>query len=242
MKICLFTHTLNPRTGAGEFSGNLIDNARDLHSGINFTILTSEDLLPPKFWKFLFNFRQIRKKIKESDVIHALDTYPYGVMALVANAFINKPLIITAVGSGSVRFIKYQGFKSFLLRLAYRKADKVTAISSYIANQLKGWVSGLEVEIINHGVDTRFWSESKEFNIDPLIMKAKPYILTVGEMKERKGYSESVSVFYETLKSFPELKYIIVAREDRNNEYWNVVNRQIKDLRIEDSIFFLSNL
>ncbi|KKT40781.1 MAG: hypothetical protein UW30_C0018G0001 [Candidatus Giovannonibacteria bacterium GW2011_GWA2_44_13b] len=77
----------------------------------------------------LKNFFRIRKIFKECDVIHAMDTYPYGIIAALASLGLGKKIIITAVGSGSIIPL-YS--KIFFLPSVFscKRADAIVAISN----------------------------------------------------------------------------------------------------------------
>ncbi len=236
MRICYLSHTLNPKTGAGVFTENLINSIRGHVKDAEFCVLTSENHIKPRITSLLRNLPHIRKKFREADVIHALDGYPYGVVAALANLGISKPLIITAVGSGSVGLIKQTGLKSRLLKWAYQRANKLTAISRYIANEIRNVLPGLSIEVINHGVDTEFFK--------PLGTKENeaPVIVTQGEFKRRKGYSEILPIIKKVVEKTPDVKYVIVANIDRNKEYQMELQLLMRTLDIESAVIVKSNL
>ena len=241
MKICLLTHSSDSSTGAGRFASRLANGIESGIPGTQISILTANNLLSPKLGSLFFNLRSIRKEFRMADVIHALDAYPYGVMAHLANIFINKPLIITAVGAGSVKFLQSKSWRYFLLRRAYISATKLTAISGYVAKEIKKYIPNLEIAVINHGVDSDFWSK-EEGLLDDGISKAKPYILTVGEMKERKGYVKALEVMSEVLKSCPKVKYVIVSNVERNIIYWRKIEEQIRNLKLTNKVIVVSKI
>ena len=236
MRICYLSHTLNPKTGAGVFTENLVNAVRARWKDSEFCVLTSENHLKPGILSLLVNLPYIRKKFREADIIHALDGYPYGVVAAIANLGISKPFIITAVGSGSIGFLKKTGLKSKLLKWAYKKADKVTAISRYVANEIRNVLPDLPIEVINHGVDADFFK--------PLGTKETetPYIVTQGEFKRRKGYSEILPIIKRVIDQRPDMKYIIVADIKRNKEYQMELQLLLRALDIEDKVVVKSDL
>ncbi len=241
MKTLYLTHTLNNRTGIGEFASNVINGVRKM-SGITPEVLTSEDFLSVNFFKLIMNWPKIRQKIREADLIHALDTYPYGVMAVLAKLFIKKPLIITAIGSGSLQNLQGKGIRTLLLRYAYRKATIVTAISRYVAEEINKVLPEVSVEVINPGVDYRYWGRSENSEITSMLHKFQPYLLTVGEIKKRKGYSVLLPILEKIIKNGSEVQYVIVGNRDRNQKYWNELDVLIRNLGIEREVSVLSNI
>lgn len=236
MRICYLTHTLDPRTGAGVFTENLINGTRVIRKEAEFSVLTSENHIKPDLLGFLRNLPHIRERFKEADIIHALDGYPYGVVAAIANLGISKPLVITAVGSGSVGLLRQSGFKPKLLKWAYKKADKVTAISRYVANEIRNVLPDISIEIINHGVDADFFKPIGTKENDAL------YIVTQGEFKRRKGYSEILPIMKKIFDEKPDSKYMIIADTGRNKEYQMELQLLLRTLDIEDKVIIKSGL
>ena len=239
MRICVLTHTLNPRTGVGVLTNNIIDGIRKVNQDINFSVLTSEDYIKPSVYEIIKNWRHIREEIKSSDIVHAIDTYPYGVIACIANFRASKPVIITAVGSGSVRMLEGFGWKSFLLRWAYRRADSLTAISNYVANEVKKTLPNLSIEVINPSVDYEFYSK-EDNKKHPSALEGR-YIITQGEFKERKGYEEILPIM-KKIMAVSDVKYVIVGNTGQNREYQEKLYKIMKDLGIREKIFIRTNL
>src|SRR3989344_7130297 len=239
MKICILTQTFNSQTGAGVFAGNLIDGVKKRDHNMEFSVMTGEDFLKPNIYQLLKNWLHIRNEIKKSDLVHALDAYPYGVIACMANLGVSKPVIITAVGSGSIGKLGNFGWKPQLLRWAYGRATRVTAISHYVAQEIKKVLVDLSIEVINPGVDYDFYaSKSGEAKTST----EYEYIVTQGEFKKRKGYEEILPVIKEVMMVKPDLGYMIVANESRNESYRDKLYKLMEDLGIRDKVTVRSNL
>lgn len=232
MKVFFITHTVKSKTGAGEFAANLINSLTHAVPSIKLEIITSENL----------NFFNLVKKAWKSDIIHAFDVYPYGVLAATANLLVRRPLMITAIGSGSLQPLHSRGVRLHLAKWACRKASRVTAISHYVAGEIRRILPGLPVEVINPGVDYEFWSTGGQSGMEEKLAGLKPYLLTVGEFKRRKGYSELLPVMKNIFSVFPDMKYIIVADKDRNRKYFEELQGLIERLGIKDKITVLSDL
>ena len=50
MKICIFAHTLDDKTGTGELVGNIMKGVSAAISEYSFIALTSENLLKPDYF------------------------------------------------------------------------------------------------------------------------------------------------------------------------------------------------
>lgn len=240
MRLCILTDTLNPRTGMGILAGNIIDEIRRSKPNTELSVMTSEDYLKPNVYCILRNWSHIRSKIKGANIIHALDGYPYGIIACLANIGISKPVIITAVGSGSIRRLGGFGWKSVLLRWAYRRVTCITAISHYVAREIKKVLPGLTIEVINPGVDHVFYAGSDDR--ESTGVSVGEYIITQGEFKKRKGYFEMLPLIKKVMDVRPGIKYVIVAHIDRNKKYQNELYLFMDKLGIRNKVIVKSHL
>lgn len=239
MKICVLSQTLNARTGAGVFTGGIVDGVKRGRPDIEFSVITSEDYIKPSFYHLLKTWSRIRDEIKKSDMAHALDGYPYGVVACLANIGLSRPIIITAIGSGSIRKLGGIGWRSWFLRWAYRRATRVTAISRYVAGEINKVLPDLSIEVINPGVDYNFYAGRSD---ELKTATEYEYIVTQGEFKRRKGYEEILPIIKEVMAVRHDLRYVIVANESRNETYRDKLYKLMTDLGIRDKVTIRSNL
>lgn len=242
MKICLLTHSLDIQTGAGESAYNITKCIKELLPEVDFSFITSNDLLKPSYFGVFRNLGKIYKRMRDADIIHAMDVYPYGVVAMFVNFLLNKPMIITAIGTGSIQLLSRSGWKAFFSRMVYKRANYITAISRYIAEEIKKEIKSVDVKVINLGVDYKYWSEKGESSLNDKIKNLKPYILSVGELKRRKGYDVILPILGELFKKHIDLNYIIVANVERNFVYRDELYRQIEELGLSKRVYFFSRL
>lgn len=254
MKIGYLTYDINPQAGWGRYSADLIFGAQKLGADIVILKELNDGLIGQIVLKrgksLLATALKIRKYLADCDIIHALDGYPYGVMAALANLTLKKKLVITAVGTYAVEPLA--SLKTgFLLRWAYRRADKITAISHYTKEKIlekasakggpqpsrlagaSGW-GNLDIQVILPGLDFEHFYR-------PRLTSTEDYILTVGALKERKGYHVSLSAFAAIKDKFPQLKYYIIGRQDET-EYFNKLKEIVKRNGLETRVRFLTNL
>jgi len=247
MKICFLTHNLKQDNGAGVFSLRLVNGLRK-SLGCEVVVLTTEpsgfsfekSILYPKKIKLISQFFNIRKIIKECDIIHALDAFPYGLIAILCSFRLGKRIIITAVGSGSIIPL-YQRFYSALTKYCYRKADRLTAISQFTKTEILKKVKNLEIQVINHGVDFEEFSKLSEKGKTEELSKYRPYILSVGALRWRKGHHFSIQAFAKISQVFPDLKYLIVGKKQAQ-KYYDKLLKLVKDLNLEGKVFILNNI
>ena len=156
---------------------------------------------------------------------------------MLASVGLNKKIIITAIGSGAVQPL-YNPFLKPLIEWSYRRADKVVAISNNTKKEIQKFLPNLEIEVINHGVDfEKFQNESAD--IPQNIKNLKPYILSVGVLKERKGYEYSIKAFSKIAQKFPNLNYVIFGWDytSTSSEY-SRLKKIVSDLGLSGRVIF----
>ncbi len=220
MKVCFLNHNLNAATGAGRFGVNLIERLRRADPKLDAVVLTAlgsghpleASILHQRFFRLVLAIPRIRALLQSCDVIHALDGFPYGVIAALASIGLGKKFIITAIGTGAIRPFR-RLVRGRLLAWAYRRADRVVAISRYTRGEIHKRVPNLTIEVINHAVRAEEFSENLEKDLSEneklAIKKLKPYVLSVGGWKKRKGFEYSFAAFAEIRKRFPEMRYVV---------------------------------
>ncbi|MBI4119960.1 MAG: glycosyltransferase family 4 protein [Parcubacteria group bacterium] len=239
MKICYLNRHLQDNTGVGAFCLSLTRSIVGIRSDVSYNVLTGEDILSGGFFGLVFNFFKIRRFFRQYDIIHALDAWPYGVIAAFFSLGLKKRVLITAVGTGAVEPL-YHTLKKQLLIWAYRNAHRVVAVSSNTRSEILKVVPDLKIDVINHGVDVSKFPASA----DPLrqsfseIENLRPYILSVGWLKPRKGLIYSLRAFALIAPKFQGLRYMIVGE---GLEYENLVAESIR-LGVHDKVIILKKV
>jgi phosphatidyl-myo-inositol dimannoside synthase len=238
MKVGYLTYGLNPLGGWGRYGSDLISGMQ--RSGIDVVILKiDKDSKHPGISALHGGARIFTSAIKSAyylgdcDIIHALDLFPYGVIAYGANFFLKKKLVITTQGTYSVEPLHSWKTK-FLSKSAFNSADSIISISNFTKQKLSSQINFHDIEVINHGIDL------KRFSIKHIDSKDE-FILSVGSLKYRKGYHVSIPAFALAKKSFPNLKYkIIYGRYD--DSYLRQLKGLVAQYCVEKDVEFLSGI
>lgn len=241
MRIYYLTHDLHHNTGIGVFSAHFIRKIQELRPGWEISTITEESLSMNR-WGLLKNFFKIRRYIKNCDIVHALDAFPYGLAAILCSLGLKKKIFITAIGSGAIRPLS--GFFSlFLAKFVYRWADEFVAISNYTAGRIKEKIPGLDIKVVNLGVELNlFESQPADAELEKLVSDKKPYIFSDGSLKTRKGYEVSIPAFAEVLKEIPAFNYIIMHNKiEPGFFYGDKIRELIKKLNLENKVFFFED-
>jgi len=222
MKICYLIDNINPKHGGGRYAGDLIAAVKK--EGYEVTVLEVNSILDTV---------KVRKYCKNCDIIHAIDGYPYGVVAALANIGLTKKVVITVQGTYAVAPL-YSFSKAALVKWAYKKADMIVAISRYTKKEILKKVSVQNIEVINHGV---YFDEIYK---EPIESEEK-FILSVGGLKYRKGYHISIPAFALAKKEIPDLKYKIISGY-KDDVYFGELKKIAARCGVEKDVEFLSGM
>lgn len=248
MKICFLAHNIKRNNGGGvlvshviegirqEFSAEIVAFTTEGGSGVSYEM----PILYPQKLSLLWKFFYIRNIFKNCDAIHAFDIYPYGVIAVLYSLGLRKKILITAVGSGSIIPL-YSALLSFVVKFCYRRVSYVVAISGYTKKEILRKMPRLAVQVINPGIDLAEFESAKTVSLPEYVRAYQPYIVSVGALRWRKGFKQSIRAFAEVSRRFPELRYIIVGKK-----YTDIYIQRLRDiiaeLHLEKKIVLLENV
>ena len=129
------------------------------------------------------------------DVIHVHWPMPHAVFGWAAKRACKARLATTFYGA-ELRWVKNSlPFMKWFLRWAIKVSDKVVAISTFTANEVRS-ISDVQVEVIPYTIG---FDANLKFKIQNS-KSGKPVILTVGRMVERKG----VRYLIEAMQQLPQ--------------------------------------
>ena len=252
MKVCLLTDELSSKHGWGRYSIAVIRAL--LRQGVDVRILspkhlcTEQDLLEhpdhQSITSFLWetrsllsttisNWRRVQRLVEGCDVVHCI-TEPYSPVASLAAG--SRPLFITAHGTYAVLPLTRRR-DALLLRYAYRRAKRVLCVSRYTERRLSERVKTARTAVVPEGVEfDRF-----QVPVDQSLAPSSRYVLSVGPVKARKGYTVSLEAFALLKRSFPDLHYYIVGMT-HDEEFHQQLLGMVKRAGVADSVHFLGQV
>ena len=242
MKILILAHNVGHDNGGGVFTRNIMAGAKKYGHDVELLTQLSagvgeRSILGLSVSSFVKNFFEIRKSLTKADIVHVLDLYPYALIAAVAGFGLRKKMIITLVGSGSIipLYSKYL----FLYRIVCKKAATLTAISSFVRREVLQRLPGLSISVITPGINVAELMSKGTSSLQTHLWK--PYIISVGSLRWRKGYKYSIRAFKEVTKNFPDLKYIIVGKKYSDVMYAKLVTL-IQELDLKGKVIILDSI
>jgi glycosyltransferase involved in cell wall biosynthesis len=252
-KILILTRSLSITEGQGRYSVELIKklvndykitiytselpklNEKDLN-GLNLKIKKIPDIKKLTNLKvFLLETLKMFPDYLKADIIHSFSDYPYCVFFSFIPKFI-KRRFFTVHGTYGVAPFEHKK-SSFLLKLSYKTAHKVFCVSNFTKNEILKKIKLNNLVVIHNGINL------EKFNKKQVSKKSneQKIILSVGNLKNRKGFHVSVPAVMEVMKKIPNLIYYIVGSKP-DNDYLEEIKKNIRDNGLENKIILLENL
>jgi phosphatidyl-myo-inositol dimannoside synthase len=217
MSILVITGTTAPQSGLGRYSKEVIDELR--RQGEEVTVLAIAGQREVSLEQttgvmaLIRNAFRARRASRGVKIVHAFDAWPFALYGLYAVLGSKKKLFINGVGTYSVPPPRF-GFKRALLLAAYRKARHIFFISAYTQKRVCERLPFVPPRSIVHLATTSL----PDPNIDATSLKEKygisraaRVILTVGEVKDRKGQLDTLKAVLKLRETRPELVYVVVG-------------------------------
>ncbi|PIR96812.1 MAG: hypothetical protein COT91_04645 [Candidatus Doudnabacteria bacterium CG10_big_fil_rev_8_21_14_0_10_41_10] len=254
MKICYLTRSLDVKIGGlDRYSCEVIDRIHR-KEGVETVALVEKLTNKPyekavlknvsgNFWQIFYNIFVARKEIKNCDVIHAMDLFPYGLIAVFANIGFKKKLIINGVGTDSVVRLD-RLILGTILKWAYKQADKVLCISEYTRKRILKKVPGLKnLEVVYLGVEYEKFTNHPHLTspIKGVEQERGPILVGVGQPKRRKGYHVAIRALGKLKEKYPNFLYYIVGLQ-AITKYVEQLKQLATDSGISDNVVFLENI
>ena len=237
--VLIITGSTKSNSGLGRYSLSIIEELKNL--GIDCKALTSFYSKSP-ITNIIKNILLIKKELKRYDNVHALDCWPYGVYAYLAVLGTQKKLFINGVGTYSVPSGSL--LKTFLMRKAYKRAEKIFCISNYTKDRILKRIPSVKAEVVYLGT-TKLpeisRTQQEEYRKKYYFTSRYPILLTVGAIKERKGQFETVQALYKLKSKYPDALYLMVGNTSDKN-YVTQIEKYAKEYGMEHNIKILPDV
>ena len=246
MRIGLLASDLSAGHGWANYSLNLIRqlNARGIETtvvcarnspGVDFpqhAILPS--VAPPERHSLIKILRQLprtRALLSDCDIVHSA-IEPYAILAAAVAG--GRPLFVTAHGS----YVNLPRMSRFPVGWMYRRAferAQLICVSRHTAEVARTLLPNARARVINNGVDAASFERLPAAGIE----KTAPTVVTLGEVKPRKGTLQLVEAMAIARERLPGAQCLIMGNPQRGSPYTALVERRVRELGLEDAVKFM---
>jgi glycosyltransferase involved in cell wall biosynthesis len=248
MKICLFSLNANHGAGLGRMVLSIAEEFINRGHSVGFVYEKGDflgDFLiinymtknPIQIVKNIFN---VCKFISKYDYLICYDIKPAGIYVLISSMILRKKYFLHCIGTYSLPTPNDSILKRFILNRVYLNSQKTFMLSSVVKKEFQKRTlcnTGGAI-ILPPGVTQNFSFFEKKTTQLQLDEK---YIISVGEIKSRKGHDLSVKAFSSILKKYPNLKYVLVGQKN-DNPFTRSLDDYIKKNGLHEHVIFLQDV
>ncbi len=259
MKILVITTYLGNKGGLGRYSHEMVkalrseniqvgvlceNNHKPLYDEKNTLISVLRLTGFRKLYAFVRNVILCRIESSSYDAIQACDGWPYAVYGFLSIIGTSKQLFITGIGTYTVAPLSESGIKGWIIRKAYKRAAGIFCISDYVRDRIKQYMPDAKAETILMGT-TELPVISKEqiaayrtqFDMD----KFGPVILSVGDIKDRKGQLDTLKALSLLKDKYPNFLYVLLGSTD-DTVYPEKIKKFAEENNLEKNLKIISGM
>lgn len=173
----------------------------------------------------------VRRAARNIDLLHVL-AEPYALSALL----VRKPLLVTAHGTYLPLTAQTRLFGA-LYRQVYRRAQ-IICVSRYTARRVREVLPSAHSHVIPNGVNLARFAQPAALNLP----KRAPTVLSVGQIKPRKGFLEIVEAMARVREHIPEAQAVFIGSTESDPPYVARLRERIAALGLQDAVHLLGRL
>lgn len=183
----------------------------------------------------LGTFRELIRNGHDFDIIDAYYFYPDGVAAALVGKWMNKPVVINALGT-DVNVIPRYRVPRALIIWASNYASAITTVSRALRQELLNLgISGEKIHVNLHGVDhAQFTPPTTPLPQGDRPQRKARTLLCVGNLLEAKGQHLAI----ESLLHLKDFRLVLVGE----GEYEDKLRQQVSNLQLEDRVQFAGHV
>jgi phosphatidylinositol alpha-1,6-mannosyltransferase len=194
----------------------------------------------PKIVRLLaFGLPQLWRAARRADVVHSFADYPLGYVAVLVARMAGRPVVVSGHGTYSVTPTRMP-FHRRLIAWMYKRADRFVTGSEYALRQVREVADPRSAEVVPYGCQPTDHDAAMAAGEEAGV--PGPFVLCVGEVKQRKGYTISLPAFLRARGTAPELHFAIVGRYVEDDPYYQALLDQIREAGAQQHVHFLGNV
>lgn len=263
-RVLVLTHSLSEVDGVGVYGVSMLRFLAPRCAGIDVYIgrrhrgfaseMPGEDVvihpvLPMDHFPFLSlpklalllisSLPMLVRAARRADIVHSFSDYPMGFVAVLTGVLAGRPVVVSGHGTYSVT-PSAMPIHQNLMNWMYRHADRFLMGARFALRQVKRVVNPGEAEVVPYGCVPKDYDRFAARGLTPSV--PEPYVLCVGEVKQRKGYETSLPAFLRAWKRCPAAHFVIVGRYSEQDPYYLGLRTQIEVAGAEQHVHFIGNV
>ncbi len=269
MRVLFLTDSLSDLDGVGRYAVRLLAAMEALRPGFEVRVLLSRKhrptsqavpahwdvsvglppdyfyYMPPlRFWGSLVagTWKAVRAA-KGVDLIHAIKDYPHNLIGLRAARAVGVPCVATGHGTYTVQPLLSERHAA-RARRTYEGLGGMVCVSRHTqrrVEQLTASGRGRPPRLIAvpNAVDAAHYAQPRRIGQRP--WHDVPFVLTIGELKERKGVHVALEAFCGLAQRYPELQHFVVGRGG-GDDYHRSLIETARAAGLAERVHFVGNV
>jgi glycosyltransferase involved in cell wall biosynthesis len=169
-----------------------------------------------KTFSIPFYALNLSKKITKNDIVLSF-LWRANFVNCFLKFIINHKAIISIHNDPLSSFKGLKKLNKLLIKILYKKADKIVAVSKGVAENLKKLgIYTNKIKVIYNPISIKDIEEKLKEEIDEIFIN-KDFIINIGRLTKQKGQWYLLRIFKEIKKEFPELKLLILGEGELKN-------------------------
>ncbi|MGQ0552204.1 MAG: glycosyltransferase family 4 protein [Planctomycetota bacterium] len=195
--------------------------------------------LPKLAWLLLRSLPELVRAARRADLVHSFSDYPMGFVAVLVARLAGRPVVVSGHGTYSVTPTAMPVHRR-LIGWMFRRTDRFLTGSAHALARVREVAEPRGAEVVPYGVTPADYEAAMAGSERPGV--PEPYVLCVGELKQRKGHALSIPAFLAAWKQEPSLHFAIVGRFAAEDPYYQGLVAQIAAAGATDHVHFLGNV
>jgi len=263
-RVLVLTHSLSPVDGVGVYGANILRFLAPLcddvtvyigrgHRGLSAALpragVTIHENLPtdhfpflsiPKLsWLLLCSLPMLVRAARRADVVHSFSDYPMGFVATLVGRLSGRPVVVSGHGTYAVAPCAMPIHRR-LISWMYARADRFVMGAHFALRQVRKVATPAAAEVVPYGCVPEDYSLSAARGESADV--PEPFVLCVGEVKQRKGYATSLPAFLAAWKQRPEMHFVIVGRHSEEDPYYGGLRALVEQAGASEHVHFVGNV
>jgi phosphatidyl-myo-inositol dimannoside synthase len=263
-RVLVLTHSLSEVDGVGRYGVGTLRELAPLCGGIEVWIgrrhrglsrdlprqgvVVHESLptdhfpfltLPKLGWLLLHSLPALWRAARRAEVVHSFSDYPLGFVAVLVARMAGRPVVVSGHGTYSVTPLAMPVHRR-LIGWMFRRTDRFLMGSRYALATVQRRAQPHGAEVVWYGVTPADYDAAAATGSAPGV--PEPYVLCVGEVKQRKGHATSLPAFLQAWQREPRLHYAVVGRFVEEDAYYRELRALVAQAGAEQHVHFLGNV
>jgi len=195
--------------------------------------------LPKLAWLLARSLPRLVLAARRADLVHSLSDYPMGFVAVLVARLARRPVVVSGHGTYSVTPLD-MAVHGALARWMYRRLDRFVMGARFALDRVLARIRPRSAEVVPYGCVPEDYDAAAAGHERPGV--PAPYVLCVGEVKQRKGYATSLPAFLDAWRRRPDVHFVVVGRYAENDPYYRDLVARAAEAGAADHVHFLGNV